>query len=25
VQVEDSEYLIPLSNVQRARIVPRFE
>jgi ribosome maturation factor RimP len=25
VQVEDSEYQIPLSNVQRARIVPRFE
>jgi ribosome maturation factor RimP len=25
VQVEDSEYLIPLNNVQRARIVPRFE
>ena len=25
VQVEDSQYLIPLSNVQRARIVPRFE
>jgi ribosome maturation factor RimP len=25
VQVEDSEYLIPLSNVQRARIVPQFE
>ena len=25
VRVEDSEYLIPLSNVQRARIVPRFE
>jgi ribosome maturation factor RimP len=25
VQVEDSEFLIPLSNVQRARIVPRFE
>ena len=25
VLVEDSEYLIPLSNVQRARIVPRFE
>ncbi|HTK96428.1 MAG TPA: ribosome maturation factor RimP [Pseudomonadales bacterium] len=25
VQAEDSEYQIPLSNVQRARIVPRFE
>ncbi len=25
VRVEDSEFLIPLSNVQRARIVPRFE
>jgi len=25
VQVEDLEFLIPLSNVQRARIVPRFE
>ena len=25
VVVEDSEFLIPLSNVQRARIVPRFE
>jgi len=25
VRVEDSEYQIPLSNVQRARIVPRFE
>jgi ribosome maturation factor RimP len=25
VRVEDSEYLIPLNNVQRARIVPRFE
>jgi ribosome maturation factor RimP len=25
VQMEDVEYLIPLSNVQRARIVPRFE
>jgi len=25
VQAEDSQYLIPLSNVQRARIVPRFE
>jgi len=25
VQAEDSEFLIPLSNVQRARIVPRFE
>jgi ribosome maturation factor RimP len=25
VLVEDSEFLIPLSNVQRARIVPRFE
>ncbi|MCX7065955.1 MAG: ribosome maturation factor RimP [Proteobacteria bacterium] len=25
VQMEDAEYLIPLSNVQRARIVPRFE
>lgn len=25
VQMEDAEFLIPLSNVQRARIVPRFE
>ncbi len=25
IQFEDSEYLIPLSNVARARIVPRFE
>jgi ribosome maturation factor RimP len=25
VLVDDSEFLIPLSNVQRARIVPRFE
>ena len=25
VQVEDLEFLIPLNNVQRARIVPRFE
>jgi ribosome maturation factor RimP len=25
VRAEDSEYQIPLSNVQRARIVPRFE
>ncbi len=25
VLVEDAEFLIPLSNVQRARIVPRFE
>ncbi len=25
VQVEDEEYLLPLENVQRARIVPRFD
>jgi ribosome maturation factor RimP len=25
VQVDDAEYLIPLENVQRARIVPQFE
>ncbi|MCZ6642119.1 MAG: ribosome maturation factor RimP [Gammaproteobacteria bacterium] len=25
VQVEDEEYLLPIENVQRARIVPRFD
>lgn len=25
VQVEDEEYLLPLENVQRARVVPRFD
>ena len=25
VRIEDEEYLLPLENVQRARIVPRFD